>query len=34
MGRVISGFEADLQLEHVRVLQSPLATHVTYRVRH
>jgi dihydrofolate reductase len=31
---LFDGFEADLQLEHVRVLQSPLATHLTYRVRH
>ncbi len=32
--RLFEGFGADLQLDHVRVLQSPFATHITYRVRH
>ena len=32
--RLFEGFGADLRLDHVRVLQSPFATHITYRVRH
>ena len=32
--RLFEGFDADVQLEHVRVRQSPFATHITYRVRH
>jgi dihydrofolate reductase len=32
--RLFKDFTEDVQLEHVRVLQSPLATHITYRVRH
>ncbi len=32
--RLFADFNEDLQLEHVRVLQSPFATHITYRVRH
>lgn len=30
--RLFEGFDESLNLEHVRLLQSPLATHVTYRV--
>jgi dihydrofolate reductase len=30
--RLFEGFDASLNLEHVRLLQSPLATHITYRV--
>jgi dihydrofolate reductase len=30
--RLFDGFEQSLNLEHVRVPQSPLATHLTYRV--
>lgn len=31
--RLFDGFDEDLELEPVRVLQSPFATHVTYRLR-
>ena len=31
--RLFEDFDVDLQLEHVRLLQSPFATHITYRVR-
>jgi len=31
--RLFDGFERSLDLEPLRVLQSPLATHITYRVR-
>jgi dihydrofolate reductase len=30
--RLFEGFEQDLTLEHVGLLQSPFATHITYRV--
>jgi dihydrofolate reductase len=30
--RLFEGFEESMNLEHVRVLQSPFATHITYRV--
>jgi dihydrofolate reductase len=30
--RLFEGFDESLNLEHVRLLQSPLATHITYRV--
>jgi dihydrofolate reductase len=30
--RLFEGFHETLHLEHVRLLQSPLATHITYRV--
>jgi dihydrofolate reductase len=30
--RLFDGFDESLNLEHVRLLQSPLATHITYRV--
>ena len=30
--RLFDGFEETVNLEHVRVLQSPFATHITYRV--
>ena len=30
--RLFDGFDESLTLEHVQVLQSPLATHITYRV--
>jgi dihydrofolate reductase len=30
--RLIDGFDQTINLEHVRLLQSPLATHITYRV--
>jgi len=30
--RLFEGFDAPLTLEPVRVLQSPFATHITYRV--
>jgi len=30
--RLFHGFEESMNLEHVRVLQSPLATHIDYRV--
>jgi dihydrofolate reductase len=30
--RLFEGFDRDLDLEHVGVLQSPFATHITYRV--
>jgi dihydrofolate reductase len=30
--RLFEGFDESLNLEHVRVLQSPFATHITYRV--
>jgi dihydrofolate reductase len=30
--RLFDGFDDDLTLEHVRVLQSPFATHISYRV--
>ena len=32
--RLFDGFDASLDLEHLATLQSPLATHITYRVRH
>jgi len=31
--RLFDGFDKSIDLEHVRTLQSPLATHITYRVR-
>jgi dihydrofolate reductase len=31
--RLFDGFHEQLRLEPIRVLQSPLATHITYRVR-
>ena len=31
--RLFDGFDASVDLEHLRTLQSPLATHITYRVR-
>ena len=31
--RLFDGFEESLNLEHVSLLQSPFATHITYRVR-
>ena len=31
--RLFDTFDASIDLEHVRTLQSPLATHITYRVR-
>jgi riboflavin biosynthesis pyrimidine reductase len=30
--RLFDGFEETLRLEHLRLLQSPLATHISYRV--
>lgn len=30
--RLFDGFEESLNLEHVNTLQSPFATHITYRV--
>jgi dihydrofolate reductase len=30
--RLFEGFDQSLNLDHVRVLQSPFATHITYRV--
>ena len=30
--RLFEGFDQDVNLEHVRTLQSPLATHLTYKV--
>jgi dihydrofolate reductase len=30
--RLFEGFDRDLDLERIRVLESPLATHITYRV--
>src|ERR687892_8892 len=30
--RLFEGFDQDLTLEHVSLLQSPFATHITYRV--
>jgi dihydrofolate reductase len=30
--RLFEGFDESLNLEHVRLLQSPFATHITYRV--
>jgi dihydrofolate reductase len=30
--RLFDGFDETVGLEHVRVLQSPFATHITYRV--
>jgi dihydrofolate reductase len=30
--RLFEGFDESLELEHLRVVQSPLATHITYRV--
>ena len=30
--RLFDGFEQTLTLEHARLLQSPFATHITYRV--
>jgi dihydrofolate reductase len=30
--RLFDGFDETLSLEHVRLLQSPFATHITYRV--
>ena len=32
--RLFEGFDESLNLEHVRLLQSPFATHITYRVLH
>jgi dihydrofolate reductase len=29
--RLLDGFDAPLRLEHVRLLPSPFATHITYR---
>ncbi len=31
--RLFDGFDASIDLEHLATLQSPLATHITYRVR-
>jgi dihydrofolate reductase len=31
--RLFDGFEQSIDLEHLQTLQSPLATHITYRVR-
>ena len=31
--RLFEGFDEDIELEHVGVLQSPFATHITYRVK-
>ena len=31
--RLFDGFDSSIDLEHLRTLQSPLATHITYRVR-
>jgi dihydrofolate reductase len=31
--RLFDGFDESIDLEHVQTLQSPLATHITYRVR-
>jgi dihydrofolate reductase len=31
--RLFDGFDASIDLEHIRTLQSTLATHITYRVR-
>ena len=31
--RLFEGFDQDVELEHVGVLQSPFATHITYRVK-
>jgi dihydrofolate reductase len=31
--RLFEGFEASIELEHLRTLQSAFATHITYRVR-
>jgi dihydrofolate reductase len=31
--RLFDGFDASIDLEHLETLQSPLATHITYRVR-
>ena len=31
--RLFEGFDQDIELEHVGVLQSPFATHITYRVK-
>jgi hypothetical protein len=30
--RLFEGFDEPLRLEHLRLLQSPFATHVSYRV--
>lgn len=30
--RLFEGFDSDVPLEPIRVLQSPFATHITYRV--
>jgi dihydrofolate reductase len=30
--RLFDGFEETVRLEHARLLQSPFATHITYRV--
>jgi hypothetical protein len=30
--RLFDGFEGTVTLEHERLLQSPFATHITYRV--
>jgi dihydrofolate reductase len=30
--RLFDGFEQSMDLEHVALLQSPFATHITYRV--
>ena len=32
--RLFDGFDESVNLEHVRLLQSPFATHITYRVVH
>lgn len=32
--RLFDGFDDSINLEHVRLLQSPFATHITYRVVH
>jgi dihydrofolate reductase len=32
--RLFHDFDESLNLEHVRLLQSPFATHITYRVAH
>ncbi len=31
--RLFDGFDRSIELEHLRTLQSPFATHITYRVR-
>lgn len=32
--RLFEGFDADIRLEPATILQSPYATHITYRVAH